>query len=162
MLTLLYFAKDINCIAIIFFYPPLDYRTTCRSFHGFGEPIRGIPFENAPVNSSISPDQMAAMGDIPPPTADHCREGRLGTAIILLCILYAFMRLRVKVVYGSLIRKFRLEGSRGPLYCLLQCYVRYSEYPLSRRDGNGMHLLNAVIWNYMVWYRIRGFMSTVP
>lgn len=62
--------------------------------------------------------RLAAMGDIPPPVADYCWEGRLGATIILLCILYVFMSLRVKAVYGFVYAKMSPRGISGAFVVL--------------------------------------------
>ncbi|CCX07761.1 Similar to hypothetical protein [Tuber melanosporum Mel28]; acc. no. XP_002837329 [Pyronema omphalodes CBS 100304] len=79
--------------------------------------------------------------NIPPPTADYCWEGRLITTILLLCVLYVFMSLRVKAVYG-LYSSFTPRGLSGAFVAAatILCTIY-----------TGM-----VIWNYTVWFRIRG------
>ena len=94
------------------------------------------------------------MGDqrfqAPPPTADFCWEGRLACCIVLLCILYTFMSLRVKAVHGFH-KHLSARGVSGSFVFLatLLCTIYTS----------------MVIWNYSIWYRIRGLYEhslTVP
>ena len=86
----------------------------------------------------------------PPPTADFCWEGRLVCCIVMLCVLYTFMSLRVKAVRGfyTPLSPRGVSGSFVFLATLL-CTIYTS----------------MVIWNYSIWYRIRGLYEhslTVP
>ncbi|KAF8537780.1 hypothetical protein BDD12DRAFT_845221 [Trichophaea hybrida] len=79
--------------------------------------------------------------DVPPPTSDWCWEGRLGSTITMLCILYIFMSLRVKAVH-RLYSNISARGISGAF--VMAATVLCTVYT------------SMVIWNYTVWYRIRG------
>ncbi|KAA8896146.1 hypothetical protein FN846DRAFT_966108 [Sphaerosporella brunnea] len=82
------------------------------------------------------------MGDAFPPIPDYCWEGRLGTVIAMLCLLYMFMTLRLKAISGFTYSTFSPRGLSSA--CVMLATVLLTAYTC------------ITIWNYTVWYRLRG------